>query len=70
MKTVTIEKRNKAVSKVIDTINYIANTAATKQDAVNRLRDVLQNEIKIGWGGSHVWAANQKNERLFIITGY
>lgn len=70
MKNVTFEKRNKEVSKVSSTINYIANTANTKQEAVNRLSDVLPKEVKLGWGGSHIWAANQKNERLFIITGY
>lgn len=70
MKTLTIEKRNKEVSKVKDTLTYIAKTASTKQDAVNRMRDVLSTDVKLGWGGSHVWGANQKNERLFIITGY
>lgn len=67
---VKIEKRNKAVSKVISTIQYIAKTANTKQEAVNRLSDVLPGEIKVGFGGSHIWAANSQNERLFIITGY
>ena len=70
MKTLTIEKRNKEVSKVKDTLGYIAKSATTKQDAVNRMRDVLSSEIKLGWGGSHVWGVNQKNERLFIVTGY
>lgn len=69
MKQVTFEKRNKQVAKVKDTIAYIAKTANTKQEAVNRLSDVLS-DVKIGWGGSHVWCANQNNERLFIITGY
>ena len=54
MKTLTIEKRNKEVSKVKDTIAYIVNSAPTKQDAVNRMRDILSSEIKLGWGGSHV----------------
>ena len=70
MKTLTIEKRNKEVSKVKDTLTYIVKTAPTKQEAVNRMRDVLSSEIKLGFGGSHVWGANQKNERLFIATGY
>lgn len=69
MKTVTFEKRNKEVSKVKGTINYIANTAHNKQEAVNRLSDILSG-VKLGWGGSHVWCSNLKNERLFIITGF
>lgn len=69
MKKVTFEKRNKEVSKVKGTINYIAKTSATKQEAVNRLSDILSG-LKLGWGGSHVWCANQNNERLFLIEGY
>ncbi len=65
----TIEKRNKAVSKVKSTIQYIANSSPNKESAVNRLSDILSG-IKLGYGGSHVWAANQNNERLFIITGF
>jgi len=68
-KTVKFEKRNQAVSKVKDTILYIAKSAPTKQDAVNRLSDILS-DVKLGWGGSHVWCSNQQNERLFIIEGY
>lgn len=70
MKTVTFEKRNKDVSNVKDTIEYIAKTVQTKQDAVNRLADVLPSSMKIGYGGSHVWCANQNNDRLFMIDGY
>ena len=50
MKAIKFEKRNKEVSKVASTINYIANTANTKQEAVNRLADVLSKKIKLGWG--------------------
>jgi hypothetical protein len=68
MKTiVNFEKRNKSVSLVRSTIEYIARTANTKQEAVNRLADILPKEFKIGFGGSHIWCANQNNERLFII---
>ncbi len=70
MKKVTFEKKDARVGKVKDTIQYIANSAPTKQDAVNRLSDILSNELKIGYGGSHVWCSNIKNERLFIIEGY
>ena len=59
----TIEKKNKAVSKVLETIKYIAKSANTKQEAVNRLSDILPSELKIGYGGSHIWCANAKNER-------
>lgn len=69
MKKVTFEKRNKEVFRVKDTINYIAKSANTKQEAVNRLSDILS-DLKFGWGGSHVWCANQNNERLFLIEGY
>jgi hypothetical protein len=69
MRKVTFEKRNKNVSKVKDTINYIAQSSNTKQEAVNRLSDILSG-LKFGWGGSHVWCANQNNERLFLIEGY
>jgi len=67
MKTIKFEKRNKEVSRVKTTIEYITKTANTKQEVVNRLSDILPKEFKIGFGGSHVWCANQKNERLFII---
>ena len=66
----TIEKKNKAVSKVLETIKYIAKSANTKQEAVNRLSDILPSELKIGYGGSHIWCANAKNKRLFIIEVY
>lgn len=70
MKQVKFERRNKLMNATRGTIQCIARTATTKQDAVNRLRDILSDNIKLGYGGSHVWGANQKNERLFIITGY
>ena len=69
MKQVTFEKRNKEVSRVKDTINYIAKSAPTKETAVQRLSDILS-DLKFGSGGSHVWCCNQSNQRLFIITGY
>ena len=65
-----IEKRNKEVSKVLDTINYIIKSAPSKVIAFDRLRDVLPSEIQLGYGGSHIWCSNQKNERLFIVIGY
>ena len=65
-----IEKRNNAVSKITSSINHIINTANTKLEAVNRISDILPSELKIGYGGSHIWVANQNNERLFIISGY
>lgn len=68
--TLKIEKRNKEVAEKLDTINYIIKSAPTKVKAFERLRDILSSDIKLGYGGSHIWCANQKNERLFIITGY
>jgi hypothetical protein len=68
---ITFEKRNKEISKLKDTINYIIKTAKTKQEVVNRLRDILLgNDFKIGYGERHVWCSNNKNERIFIITGF
>lgn len=61
------QKRNKDVYAVRSTIIHISRTANTKQEAVNRLSKILPDELKIGFGGSHVWCANQENERLFII---
>ncbi len=69
MKTITFENRNKEISKVKSTIEYISKTAHTKQEAVNRLSDILSG-VNIGFGGSHIWCSNKNNERLFIITGY
>ena len=65
--TTTFEKQNKAVNKLKSSIEYIAKTSNTKQEAINRLRDVLPETIKLGFGGSHVWAVNEKNERIFIL---
>lgn len=67
MNTVQFEKRNKSVSAVKSSIEYIARSANTKQEAVNRLADILPKELKIGFGGSHVWCSNPTDERLFII---
>jgi hypothetical protein len=70
MKTLTIEKRNKAVYEVKNSLDYISRTAKTKQETVERMRDVLPSNLKLGFGGSHVWCSNEKNERIFIVTGY
>ena len=68
MKTrVEFEMRNKEVFSKRSTIEYIAKTANTKQEAVNRITDILPKTFKVGFGGSHVWCANSKNERVFII---
>ena len=70
MKKVTFEKRNKAVSSVKSTVEYIARTANTKQEAVNRLSEILPSEMKLGYGGRRVWCHNAKDERVFIIEGF
>lgn len=64
---VVYEKRNNEVFSKRSTIEHIAKTANTNQEAVNRLGEILPSDFKLGFGGSHVWCANQKNERLFII---
>jgi hypothetical protein len=69
MKKVTFEKRNLQVLNAKNTINYIAKTSNSKQETVNRLSDILY-DLKIGYGGSHVWCSNNNNQRLFIIEGY
>jgi len=68
-----IEKRNQHVSRVKGTIeNIIKRNGANKQGAFNDISDVIGEPygIKLGYGGSHIWASNMKNERLFIIEGY
>lgn len=70
MKALKFETKNREVSKVKSTVSYIAKTASSRQDAVNRLRDILSDDIVLGFGGSHVWAANKSGERIFIIEGY
>lgn len=67
MNNIQFEARNKSVSAVRDSINYIAKSSNTKQECVNRLSDILPNELKIGFGSSHVWCSNSSNKRLFII---
>ena len=67
MNRLVIEKRNKEVRLRMDTISYISRSANTKQEAVNRLREILSDKIQIGFGGSHVWMSNSKNERVAII---
>jgi hypothetical protein len=64
---VILKKRNKTVLNVKSTIEYIAKTANTKQEMVNRLSDILPSFFEIGFGGSHVWCSNQKREILFVI---
>jgi hypothetical protein len=71
--TIKIEKRNKRVSEIIDTIKrIIVRNGANKAGAFADLRDVIGEAygVKLGYGGSHIWAANMKNERIFIIEGY
>jgi len=70
---ITYEKRNKRVSAVKSTIERIVNrNGQNKQSCVNELSEIMGEcwGIKIGFGGSHVWVSNQKNERLILIEGY
>jgi hypothetical protein len=67
--SLTIEKANAEVTSKLELINYIIRTSSTKLNAFERLRYTLSNEIELGYGGNHIWCANQ-DERLFIITGY
>jgi hypothetical protein len=65
-----IEQPHRTVTQKKSAIEAVAKTAKTKQEAVTALTELLPT-LKIGYGGSHVWAANKRtNERLFIITGY
>jgi hypothetical protein len=69
--TLSIEKSSNIITELTATINnIIAASGNNKTRCYNSLRDVLPTEIKLGCGGSHIWAANQNNERLFIITAY
>jgi len=70
---ITIEKRNKRVNHCLGTINrIIQRNGANKQGCLNELLEVIGEawDLKLGYGGSHIWCANKKNERVFIITGY
>jgi hypothetical protein len=70
---IKIEKRNKRVSEIMGTIQrIIVRNGANKMGAFADLKDVISEAygVKLGYGGSHIWAANMKNERIFIIEGY
>ena len=67
MKAITFEKRNKDVYSVRSTIRYIADTAKNKQEVIDRIRDILPRDLKMGFGGHHIWCCNSNNQRLFII---
>jgi hypothetical protein len=69
MVQINIEKRNKDVTAVLGTLNRMANRyGGDKARIIQDMREVLPNDIKLGYGSTHIWAANQKNERLFIVT--
>jgi len=71
IKSLTIERRNKAVSQVKQSLTYIANKYDGNMELIIQdMRDILPHEIKLGYGGHHIWATNSKNERLFIVEGY
>lgn len=70
---ITIEKRNKRVAACIGSINrIIARNGSNKQGCLRDLLEIIGEawDLKLGYGGSHIWCANKKNERVFIITGY
>lgn len=70
---IKIEKRNKRVASCISSINRIIERNGNNK--LGCLRDLLEIigeawDLKLGYGGSHIWCANKKNERVFIIEGY
>jgi hypothetical protein len=59
------------IDALIETMNRIANRYGNeKQKVIQDLRDVIPSELELGYGGSHIWCANSKKERIFIIQGY
>lgn len=70
MKVVKFEKRKQNVLKLKDSINYIAESSRNKNEAFSRLADIMPSDVKIGFGGSHIWVSNQQDERILIITGF
>jgi hypothetical protein len=64
---VRFEKRNKWIDKVKGSLLRVAGRYISKERTTSELRDYLGSEFKIGYGGSHVWVSNSKDERLMII---
>jgi hypothetical protein len=56
---------------LLPTMTRIANRYnGNKELILMDLREVTPSEFKLGYGGNHIWCANQKNERVFILEGY
>lgn len=81
MKTLKFEKGKKVEFKnasgtsdftaLVGSLTRIANRYdGDKETIISYLREITPSEFKLGYGGSHIWCSNQKNERIFIITGY
>lgn len=80
MKTLTFEKGKKSEftkkvgynneSVLANLIRQAQRYAGDKKRIIMDMQDVLPSTLKVGCGGSHIWCSNNKNERIFIITGY
>jgi len=70
MKT-TIEKH--VDNSFFNRILYVIKISVNRDDMfvrMNMIFNVLEGskDFKFGFGGSHMWVANQQNERLIIVT--
>lgn len=70
MLILTIEKENNVLIDKKMTIEYIIHTEKTRQNVVDKIEAILPTNIKVGFGGHHVWIADEKNERIAIISGF
>jgi len=66
--TVIIEKRNKEIGKDrLEILNRMAKRYdGNKERICMDMREILFG-LKVGFGGSHIWCCNEKNERIFIV---
>lgn len=66
-----VEYKNKCgasdFSAHLNVLNRIASRRLNLDEIVLSLIEHTPSEFKVGHGGSHIWCANQKNERVYMI---
>lgn len=66
-----VEYKNKCGASDFNThiniLNRIASRHSNLDEIVDALKEHTPSEFKLGHGGSHIWCANMKNERIYII---
>ena len=80
MKTLQFEKGKKSEftkkvgynsESVLENLNrQIQRYSGDKNRIIMDMQDILPSSFKLGFGGSHIWCSNNKNERIFIVTGF